>query len=134
MAQGKSNTQEDRVLNWLKGTSFPAAPGTLYLGAYTVAPDDPGGGTEVTGNGYARQAITFGAITEVANGPNTMSTNADILFPVATPAGYGDVVALGLFDSLSGGIMVYWATITTTTIAANDQLKVSSGNATVTEE
>ena len=92
MAQGKSNTQEDRVLNWLKGTTFPAAPVTLYLGAYTVAPDDTGGGTEVTGNGYARQAITFGAITEVANGPNSMASNADILFPVATPGDRKSVV------------------------------------------
>jgi hypothetical protein len=134
MAQGKSNLQEDRVLNWLKGTAFPAAPGTLYVGLYTTAPDDTGGGVEVAGNAYARQAITFGAITNVANGPDTMASNADILFPVATPGAWGTIVAAGLFDALAAGNMIYWTTITSVTINANDQLKIASGNATVTED
>jgi len=134
MAQGKSNVQEDRVLNWLKGTAFPAAPGTLFVGLYTTAPDDTGGGVEVSGNAYARQSITFGAITNVANGPDTMSSNADVLFPIATPSGWGTIVAAGLFDAVTAGNMIYWATITNVTINAGDQLKVASGNATVTED
>lgn len=134
MAQGKSNTQEDRVLNWLKGTTFAAAPTTLYLGLYTTAPDDTGGGVEVSGNAYARQAITFGAITNVANGPDTMSSNADILFPAASPGAWGTIVAVGLFDASSAGNMIMWATITNVTINATEQLKFASGNVTATED
>lgn len=133
MSQGKSNLQEDRVLNWLKGSAFPAAPGTLYVGLYTTAPTDAGGGVEVAGNAYARQPITFGAITTV-DGPNTMTSNADILFPVATPGAWGAIIAAGLFDALAAGNMIYWATITSVTINANDQLKIATGNATVTED
>jgi hypothetical protein len=134
MAQGKSNLQEDRVLNWLKGTAFAAAPGTLYLGLYTTAPDDTGGGVEVSGNAYARQAITFGAITNVANGPDSMASNADVLFPVATPGACGTIVAVGLFDAVSAGNLIMWATITNVTINASDQLKFPSGNVTATED
>src|SRR6266550_5704408 len=134
MAQGKSNTQEDRVLNWLKGSAFAAAPATLYIGLYTTAPDDTGGGVEVAGNAYARQAITFGTITTVAHGPDSMASNALISFPVATPAGYGAVVAVGLFDALSAGNLIMWATITSVTFNANDQLTFPSGNVTATED
>lgn len=133
MAQGKSNLHEDRVLNWLKGSAFPAAPGTLYLGLYTAAPTDAAGGTEVAGNAYARQALTFGAISTV-DGPNSMASNADVLFPVATPAGWGTIVAVGLFDAVSGGNLIMWATITNVTINATEQLKFPTGNITVTED
>jgi len=134
VAQGKTNLQEDRVLNWLKGTAFAAAPTNVYLGLYTAAPDDTGGGTEVSGNAYARQAVTFGAITNVSNGPDTMTSSGDVLFPVATPAGWGTVIAVGLFDAVSGGNPIMWATITNITINAGQQVDFPIGSITVTED
>lgn len=43
----------------LKNTAYaPAA--TVYLALFTTATTDAGGGTEVVGGSYARQAVTFG--------------------------------------------------------------------------
>lgn len=36
-------------------------PTTVYLALFTTATTDAGGGTEVVGGSYARQAVTFGA-------------------------------------------------------------------------
>ena len=37
------------------------SPATVYVALFTTATTDAGGGTEVTGGSYARQAVTFGA-------------------------------------------------------------------------
>ena len=64
---GKSQSHTDAVLNVLRGTDLTGvAP---YVGLFSVAPaDDNSAGTELAGNGYARQAITFGApVTDAGN-------------------------------------------------------------------
>ena len=52
---GKSQSHTDAVLNVLRGTDLTGvAP---YVGLFSVAPaDDNSAGTELAGNGYARQA------------------------------------------------------------------------------
>jgi hypothetical protein len=57
---GKSQPYSDAVLNVLRGTSITGV--SPYLGLFSVAPaDDSSAGTELAGNGYARQAIVFDA-------------------------------------------------------------------------
>ena len=58
---GFSDYLEDKVLDHVFGGTAYTAPATLYVALYTVAPDDTGGGTEVTttGTAYARQTATF---------------------------------------------------------------------------
>src|SRR5260221_5898206 len=56
---GKSTYLEDKMLNWMKGTAFGAAPATVYVALFTTAPADDGtGAVEVSGGCYARAAIT----------------------------------------------------------------------------
>jgi hypothetical protein len=57
---GKSQQYSDAVLNVLRGAGVTGvAP---YLGLFSVAPgDDASPGTELSGNDYERQGITFGA-------------------------------------------------------------------------
>ena len=70
-AVAMSDWMEAQWLNWFQGTTFPAAPTTLYFGLFTTNPADAGtsaspqDGTEVTtSNGtlgfsnYARIAMT----------------------------------------------------------------------------
>jgi hypothetical protein len=66
---GKSQSYSDAVLNVLRGTSITGV--SPYLGLFSVAPaDDSSAGTELAGNGYARQAITFAApVTDTGNPP-----------------------------------------------------------------
>lgn len=137
MATGTSKTQylEDKLLSWAKGTAFPAAPATIYLALFTAAPTDVAAtGTEVSGNAYARQAITWGAITQAAAGTgDSIANSAAVLFPAATPAGY-TVVAVGVYDALTVGNLLWYGAITSTPIAISGQFNMPIGNLTIAED
>jgi hypothetical protein len=121
-----TNYLEAKLLDHvLTNTSF-SSPTTVYAGLFTVAPDDTGGGTEVSGGSYARQEMSFSA----ASGGAT-TTDADINFPQAT-ADWGTVVAVGIHDALtSGNLLMYTDLTTSKAIATGDILKISSGSLTV---
>jgi len=57
---GKSHAYSNAVLNVLNGNDLSGV--TPYVALFSVTPGDDGSaGTELNGNGYSRQAITFGA-------------------------------------------------------------------------
>lgn len=89
---------EGKVMNhvWY-GTVF-TKPTSWYVGLFTVLPGESTSGTEVVGNGYTRVAVTFGVYTT----GHTRNTNV-VTFPKATPAGWGDIVGFGVFETVSGG-------------------------------
>lgn len=125
---GKSDYLENHFLDHILRNTAIAAPATVYVGLYTAAPTDAGGGTEVSGGSYARQAATFAA----ASG-GSCASNAVINFPVAS-AGWGAVIAFGVFDAVAAGNLLYWGTVTSTTINSGDQFQIPSGQLTVTED
>ncbi len=59
-----TNTFKTAVLNLLRGSNLPGV--TPYLALYTDSPDN--GGSELSGDNYARLALTFGAPTEQDGG------------------------------------------------------------------
>jgi len=122
-----SDYLENALVNaTLRGIPYNA-PTTVYLSLFTSDPTDAKTGTEVTGGGYARQAITFAAPSNGAS-----ASSADVLFPVAT-AGWGTVTHIAIFDASTAGNMLYYGPLLTTkSIATNDQLKVAAGDITVT--
>lgn len=126
MANNLSDFLENRLLDHSLGTSAYTMPAQLYLALFTTDPTDAGGGVEVSGGAYTRQAINFNAS---ANGQATNAT--DILFPVATAA-WGDVGFIGLFDAQVGGNLLWHGASTSKTINTDDQWKVSAGNLSVT--
>lgn len=122
-----SDYLENAIINaTLRGTAY-TSPTTIYLALFTSNPTDAKTGTEVTGGGYVRQAITFNA---PSNG--TSVSAADVLFPVAT-ASWGTVTHIGIMDAATAGNLLYHGTITNTkTIAADDQLKIAAGDVSIT--
>jgi hypothetical protein len=74
-----SNFLENALINaTLRNTSY-TSPATVYVALYTTDPTDADTGTEVSGNGYARQSVTFGA---PSNGASVNSGAVE--FPQAT--------------------------------------------------
>ena len=122
-----SDYLENALINaTLRGVAY-TAPSTVYLALFTSDPTDAKTGTEVSGGAYARQAVTFAAPSNGAS-----PTNADVLFPVAT-ASWGTVTHIGIFDASTAGNLLYHGVLANSkTIATNDQLKVASGDITVT--
>jgi len=103
-------------------------PATVYVGLYTAAPSDSGGGTEVSGGAYARQAITFSAAAA-----GTTNNSAVVTFPTAT-ANWGTITHFALFDASTAGNMLMWSALTTSRVVnTNDIVKFSAGSLTVTQ-
>ena len=136
MATGTSMSSylEDQLLNWIKGTTFVAAPATLYVALYTAAPNDASAsGTEVSGNAYARVAITsstgWSAIAAAGAGTGDSITNAGIItFPTPTPAGWGTVTGFALYDAVTVGNEIVWAALTASkVINAGDTVSFAVG-------
>tara|TARA_R100000951_G_scaffold78684_2_gene66424 strand:- start:1466 stop:1846 length:381 start_codon:yes stop_codon:yes gene_type:complete len=121
-----SNTFETTVLTWAFSTSSATRPTAWHLALYTAAPDDTGGGTEVSGSAYARQSVTF-----TISG-NTASNTSALEFPTATGA-YGTVTHVGVFDAASGGNLIAYAALTTSkAIDTGDVLRVPAGDLDIT--
>lgn len=123
-----SNYLASAVFNGVLRNTQYTVPTTVYVALFSVAPTAAWGGTEITGNGYARQAITFAAPT---NGVG--SNSAQVLFPNATPLAYDPIVAVALFDNVSGGNQLFQKTLgSPVTVNAGDQAKFDAGAFTVT--
>lgn len=123
-----SDYLETQLLKWALSANTVTRPTTWYLGLYTAAPTDAGGGTEVstTGTAYARQTIAF-TITG-----NSATNSAIITFPTAT-ANWGTVTHIGIFDTLTAGNLLYWGTAAASkTITTGDTMQVNSSNITIT--
>jgi hypothetical protein len=104
----------------------------VYVGLYTAAPSDAGGGTEVTGGSYARK-VTAGADWNAAASGSTSNANA-ITFVTATGS-WGTCTHFGLFDASSGGNLLRWAVLTTSkTIGTGDVASFPAGNLVLTED
>lgn len=122
-----SNYLENALINAvLRNTSY-TSPTTVYLALYTSDPTDADTGTEVSGNAYARQAITFGSPS------NGVTTNtAAIEFPQATGS-WGTVTHVAIRDALTTGNMLFHTPLDASkTIATGDVFRVAIGSLSVT--
>jgi hypothetical protein len=119
-----SDYLENKIIDQVFRGQAYTFPTTLYVGLYTAAPSDTGGGTEVTGNAYARASVaaslanfagTQGAGTTVASSgtTGTTSNNGSITFPTPT-ASWGAVTSFGIFDAASAGNLLFYGTLTIT--------------------
>lgn len=109
-------------------TSY-TSPSSLYVGLFTVAPTDAGGGTEVSGNSYARTAATFSV---TGTSPTTASNSANVEFPTASGS-WGTVVAAAIFDASTSGNMLSWADLTASkAVGSGDVFRFATGNLSVT--
>lgn len=123
---GKTTTHEASVLNVLRATTL-TAPANTYVGLYTANPTDAGGGTEVTGGGYARALCGFAA---PAGTPRQVANAADILItmPAAT------VTGVGIFDASTAGNLLYWVSITSVVFSAGDQARFAASTGLIVQE
>lgn len=92
---------------------------TRFVALYTVAPGETGGGTEVSGNGYLRRAITFApSATDPGTGVTSASNTAEVLFPTAT-GDWGTIVAMAILDASTAGNMIWYGNLQSSRIVNN---------------
>ena len=139
-----SDYLENKLVDQLfRGQTAPTTS-TLYIALFTSAPSDSGGGVEVSGNAYARAAVTSSltnwagtqgtGTTAVSSGTSgSTSNNAVVTFPVPTPSGWGLVTHFAVFDATTAGNMIVWGTLSASkTINAGDTVTFPAAALTVT--
>jgi hypothetical protein len=97
----------DQTLNWFRGTTYTAAPGTnVYLSLHSQDPGVIGLNGDVTTTLAAGRAVipvaNFGAPSSVTAGGRQIANNASVTFTnsAAAPA---TITFFGLWDAASGG-------------------------------
>ena len=127
MASGKTNYLENIALDHILRNQAFTPPATVYVALYTVAPGEAGGGTEVTGGSYARQAVAWAA----ASG-GSMANSAIVTFPTAT-AGWGTIQGVALCDALAAGNLMYYQDGLSQLVNSGDVVSIAIGALTATE-
>ena len=123
-----TNAYETHLLQYLLTTDSVTRPTSWYVGLFTSDPTDTGAaGTEVSGNGYARTAVTFSVTGDTA------SNTAGVEFPAATGGDWGTVSHIGILDASSGGNMLIASALTVAKdITDGDVFRIPTGDLDVT--
>jgi hypothetical protein len=135
VTSGFSQYLENACLNFFRGTTFPAAPATLYLALFTTAPVNgtDASAVEVSGASYIRKSFTANTTNFVAPSgaaPAASATGADLVF--ATPGGsWGTVAGWALYDAASMGNMLAYGAFTGVAVGSGDTVEFLTGNLTL---
>lgn len=121
MAGNLSNYLENKLIDHFLGTTTFTKPAAVYVALFSAAPNDAGGGTEISGGSYARQTATFSA---ASSGATSNSANIDFTnMPAVT------TVAIGIYDASTSGNLLLWGTLTANkTTDAGDTLRIAAGD------
>ena len=121
-----SNYLANEILDEVFSGNAYSVPSTFYLALYTATPNAGGGGTELSGNGYARQTVAFTTTAQ------TSSNTAAVEYPTAT-ASWGTITSVGVFDALTSGNLLAFGNLTASkTIGTGDVLRIPAGDLDIT--
>lgn len=107
VASGIADTVKNSLLNLIYNNTAFTSPTTVYVALASTAFTAAGAGTELTGNGYARQSVTFAA---PSNGQ--ADSNAAVQF-TASGGDWVTAVSYGLFDAVTTGNQLFQSTVDT---------------------
>lgn len=139
MASGKSDYLISELLNQIFSATAYSFPGTLYMALWTSTLNAASTGAtagETTYTGYARVAVTASGTNFTTSSGGSHVQNATAI----TFASNGGVTspAITFFAILDGGStgsgnILYWGSISSTTINPGDTPQVNVDGLTVTE-
>ena len=118
-----TNYAQNKMIDYILRGQASGIPTSWYVALYTTCPTAAGGGVEVSGGSYARQAVTSslanwagtqsaGSTTASSGTSGTSSNNGAITFPTATGT-WGTVNCWALTDAASAGNIWVYASVTT---------------------
>ena len=106
---------------------------STYLGsaveiALTSDVPSESGGTELAGNGYVRQTVTFPTAT---GSPRSTSNSVEILFPVATGADWAQIVGVEVREVSTDRLLFKGPLDAPVSIALGEQFRFAPGDLTI---
>lgn len=124
-----SDYSEKLILDYLMTAGSVTRPTNWYVALYTSAPSDAGGGTELSGNGYVREAVTFAVAT---SGTGTTSNTGAVVF-TAVGGDWGSITHMGIHDASSSGNLLWHGSLAAAkTVLDGDSLEFSVNNINLT--
>jgi len=124
-----SDYAEKLLLDFLMTTGTATRPTAWYVALFTAAPNDAGGGTEVSAGGYTRKTVAFSA----ASSPGGTTSNSGEVSFTASGGDFGTVTHMGIFDASSSGNLLWHGALTASkTVADGDTLTFAAGNIDLT--
>lgn len=135
----KSNYLEDMILNTLFRNGTFTKPSNVYISLHSANPTDAGTGTELSGGGYARVAVS-NTVTTNFNAPADNAgaqriTNAvEFTFPESTGA-QGTATHFGIWTASSGGNLLYHGALGTSRAidSAGITIRIPAGSLAISE-
>jgi hypothetical protein len=125
-----TNTFENKILDAAFGSGTLTKPANVYVALYSTAPTDSTSGTELTGNGYARQIVSFGSASS-----GQIASSGNVTFTANASSTWSTAVAVALVDAATAGnIMVYGALAPARTIKNSETINFTVGNLIVTQD
>lgn len=131
---GMSNYLREKVLNWFRGTAFPAAPTNIYISLHTA---DPGtnGASEVSGGNYARQtvAVPAGLNAPVDSGSDELIDNVNAISWAAVTWA-ATITHVGIWDAATVGNYLGGGALTASkVVVSGDTVTFAAGALDVTQ-
>ena len=125
-----SDAAEVLILNYLMTATSVTRPTAWYVGLYTGAPSDSGGGTEVSTGGYERKTVAWATAT----GAGGTTSNTDAPTWTASGGAFGTVTHIGIHSAATGSGNLLWHGAMTASKVVNDgdTLEFAVGNIDLT--
>ncbi len=128
-----SNWLEEAVLNYFFRNQSVAQPTTVYLALYLNDPTDADTGTEVSGGGYSRKQVTFGAPSQTGD-KGVISNNAKIEYDIAA-TDWGQVSHWGIRTAQTAGNLLCRGSFSRIeNVQAGNRFTIEIGNLQVSME
>ena len=128
-----SDYLENKLLDHILAVTPFSAPSAVYLGLSIASMGENAGGTELSGNGYAR----VGPVAFDAASGGTTDNTAVVDFPANSgSSNWGAVEYWSLWDtdgtSSAGNMLLHGRFTSAKTIEVNDVLRVAAGDLDIT--
>ena len=127
-----SNYLEQKLVEYLKGTAMPTAPGTTYIEMWASAGNDTASNVGVV-TSLSRVAVAGSAWTTATgtdgNGDFHSITNIASVVITTSATATATVSAFGVYDDPTAGNLLWWGTLSSPkTLTVADELKFNASN------
>jgi len=122
-----SDYGEKLVMDFAMTAEPVVRPTSWTMALYTVLPSDAGGGTEIAGDGYVRQNVTYDAC---ASPGGVTQNNIKVTF-TAAGGDWGTIVGTGVFDHL-GNLIWHGSLVVSKFVGDGDKAEYDVGANTLT--
>jgi hypothetical protein len=129
-----SNYLENAILNNVLGQAAMPSIANTHIALFTAGPDDSGGGTEVSGSGYARVNLANNTTSWPTTSTGTKANGTNIVFPTAAGS-WGTITHFGIFSAASGGNLLFHGSLgTAKSVGSGDAPSFPIGSLTITAD